>query len=1673
MANGDLRTVTLAPAAATRFFRLRQAGLTGVAETSPAEGEAGVSVNRETFLRFSAPLAAGTQIGNDRLYADFGARRLLSRVEVSADRRTATLFNLEPLPGGAHIRVTFASDGLQDAGGGPVDGDGDGAPGGTRTLSFLTAPVAEVPGTRVIGYVFASEPVPLPGGGTTNHPLGGVTITVDGAEETLRTTTDENGFFSLRSPAGRFFVHMDGRTAWESQWPDGDYYPFVGKTFEAVAGRTNNLAGGTGQIFLPLVKAGTLQPVSATQPTTVTLPPAVLAEHPELAGLSLTVPPNALFADNGTRGGRVGLAPVEPDRIPSPLPPGLEMPLVITIQTDGPSNFGEPVPVRFPNLPDPVTGQKLPPAAKSALWSYNHDTGRWEIQGSMTVTADGNFVETDPGVGVRQPGWHGSSPGSTGGGGGAGGPGPCQQEQEDLEDALFGCAFGAALELAELAPAIGCGISLGMAAASTYSDCSDPTKSCAGSLAYNGLFGVAGCIPGVGLYAGALQCSIELGAAVGDLAACQSIPQRSRQSVKSVRLAGPQPAGDDDLALQDRLLNASRDVVVAIYGSPAWMEAAAADPMNTAAFGNALVAALDPASEDAARISPAERAALLALPAPNGLPVGTITALLDRFDRFAQGGMTPAEKAAIENAVTALQNAATAAQAAGWVTMLDGLLGQLAEITRVNDEGLRGAAGGAGPATAAARPAANGPGGYGPVRSHELLYHLVDLRTGLVRRGRTSPNGQLDNLITGVDTPYFLTYLDPETLEVGTTHFRSGAAGDRYTLPLGLLARVNGPDTDGDGLNDIVDEIVGTRPDAADTDNDGASDFAEVREGQNPLDGLALPQAVVANLPLGGSTTGISRDAVALGLQVDGDLVFVANGKRGLAVVDARDPLRPVWLGDLDLSGESHDVTYAPDHQVVGLVGSPEQVIPGERGLLHFVDVSNPAAPRLLQAYSLPAVAIDHWNGQFFVALGQFALKEVRIYDAASALEVGRFATQDFSTGLRVVGGRAYVATLSGLEIFDVTVPQPVRLGRLAGDFSPELLGRAHLVLDGTTLYVSKKRGVVTADVSDPAAPRFIGVPPATTGAVRSLALSGGPRMLALTVGTPDGNPSATASLSIYAASDPANTTTFLFGITTVGIVRDVGVIHGFAVVADDRRGLTFANFADPDLNRQGPAITFDPAALDLDATQAGVQVRAGAALELTPVIRDDVHLTRVELLVDGAPVQSQATYPVNFRLDLPATAGGSVTVQFRATDGAGNVGTSTPATLNLVADTEPPILVQSLPAAGGAAFLGRPFVLRFTEPVDTLPVDTAKVRLTHFGADAAPGGGDDSEFGLAEVTANGAVVVFGIETNLVAGRCRLTLDAGAVKDRSGNATSQATSIPFDLLDAPPGSAVWISDADGNWDNPTNWLRGRLPSQDDHVVLQRFGAKPKVTLNTSATVKSLRAALPLTTTSRAGLTVLRDLSASEPVEIPARNIIVNGSATFEQALTINGGTLEVSGRLETRAVLTLGNNGALTLSGPGAQFVPTGGVQGANFRFTARDGAVITLPGFVNYDGASGGTTFQALGTDSRLTLPDMVTATGPVDWNIFGVPALSFEATSGGRLELPALTTLNNRVKLEASGDGSVLRAPALTSVTGTEAPFPAGITASDNGRVQVPSLTTLVNCPITEQNGGVVERP
>ena len=145
-----------------------------------------------------------------------GPRQILGRIELASDRKSITMFYLEPLPASSRVKVVFNGNNILDNTSHVVDADHDGKPGGTAVVEFDTATITPIVTTAVIGNVFASDLLPGSDTGTNaaNRPLQGVIITVDGAEESLRTETDVNGFFKLMpAPAGDFFVHIDGRYA--------------------------------------------------------------------------------------------------------------------------------------------------------------------------------------------------------------------------------------------------------------------------------------------------------------------------------------------------------------------------------------------------------------------------------------------------------------------------------------------------------------------------------------------------------------------------------------------------------------------------------------------------------------------------------------------------------------------------------------------------------------------------------------------------------------------------------------------------------------------------------------------------------------------------------------------------------------------------------------------------------------------------------------------------------------------------------------------------------------------------------------------------------------------------------------------------------------------------------------------------------------------------------------------------------------------------------------------------------------------------------------------------------------------------------------------------------------------------------------------------------------------
>jgi len=346
-----------------------QLASTTTASASPSDGTGGVAVTRETIIYLSNPLSVGISDIADAVYAAFGEERLIARIEVGVDRKSITLFYDENLPGGVRINLTLNGDLLKDDKDRMLDADGNGEPGGIGQFSFTTLSLATIPNTAVVGTVYASELGEE--GEPVNTPLEGVMITLDGREQEVSATTDAGGNFKLEPvPAGEFFVHIYGRTAEGSNYPNGAYYATVGKAWTSVPGRDDTLAGSTGEIYLPLIYANSLQSVSNTQDTEIEFIPQILEQFPELIGVSVTVPANSLFNDDGSRGGRVGIAPVSPDRLPGPLPEMLQFPLVITVHTSGAENFGIPAPVRFPNLPDPVTGELLSSGAKTALWAF-------------------------------------------------------------------------------------------------------------------------------------------------------------------------------------------------------------------------------------------------------------------------------------------------------------------------------------------------------------------------------------------------------------------------------------------------------------------------------------------------------------------------------------------------------------------------------------------------------------------------------------------------------------------------------------------------------------------------------------------------------------------------------------------------------------------------------------------------------------------------------------------------------------------------------------------------------------------------------------------------------------------------------------------------------------------------------------------------------------------------------------------------------------------------------------------------------------------------------------------------------------------------------------------------------------------------------------------------------
>lgn len=408
---------------------------------SPADGEEFVSTTREIIVHFGKKVNPAT-VTAESFYLLANGEQISGRISVSSTEEFATLFYDEPLPASTRVRVVVDGNQIIGRDGQALDDDGNGVAGGIALAEFSTVSLTPIEGTDVFGYVYDSYNKNSDG---SNIPVVGATIRLDGLPD-LTATTDENGYFILENvPAPEFFVHIDGSTAINA--PAGETYATVGKPFHSIPGQATQLTmdGAVFDIYLPPMAAADVQPLSPTGDTDVGFGAAGKAQLVELFPevdpsfwdlTKVTFTAGSAQDEQGNAATQGLIIPVAPDRLPAPLPPNVDPKLVISVQAPGATNFDIPAAVQFPNL------EGLQPGEKSLIWSFNHDSGKWEVIGTGTVSADGKMIVSDPGVGIQAPGWHFAQPGVLVGGGGVNGlpdtppapPAPPDDPDEEYDD---------------------------------------------------------------------------------------------------------------------------------------------------------------------------------------------------------------------------------------------------------------------------------------------------------------------------------------------------------------------------------------------------------------------------------------------------------------------------------------------------------------------------------------------------------------------------------------------------------------------------------------------------------------------------------------------------------------------------------------------------------------------------------------------------------------------------------------------------------------------------------------------------------------------------------------------------------------------------------------------------------------------------------------------------------------------------------------------------------------------------------------------------------------------------------------------------------------------------------------------------------------------------------------
>lgn len=395
-------------------------------------------------------------------------------------------------------------------------------------------------------------------------------------------------------------------------------------------------------------------------------------------------------------------------------------------------------------------------------------------------------------------------------------------------------------------------------------------------------------------------------------------------------------------------------------------------------------------------------------------------------------------------------------------------------------------------------------------------------------------------------------------------------------------------------------------------------------------------------------------------VDVSGDYAFVAAGSRGLQVVSLADRLNPVVVAELDTPGNANDVK---------LSGNNALVADGNSGL-RIIDVSDPLSP--IEVGVLNDGSGTAWDvvsrGPFaYVANGASGLRVVDIGDPANPVQVGTVATGSTAKGVAISddGELAVVAIgTSGIQTVDLSdVTQPTILGSLPGGDARDV------VLSGNVVHVADySSSYRTVDVSDPTIPVALdSVPPNNGGFLTDVAVTdrlGFGADVFFVNGVPIldiEDPALLIPVQIldFSAYRDDNGT---------GIALDSSFVYLTAArgIAENGASGTTRLYIGQFLSLEDTAGI--PPVVDVVSPEFGTTVVEGSSLSVVVSATDDITVAAVNLLVDGAVMDTRTSAPYQFTYEVPIGITG-VTLSAEGIDLAGNVGESPMVVVNVEPD--------------------------------------------------------------------------------------------------------------------------------------------------------------------------------------------------------------------------------------------------------------------------------------------------------------------------------------------------------------------------------------------------------------------